>query len=181
MDPLGIGIGGTQILVVLIVAFFVLGPERLPEVARQIARGVRTLRGYAADVQGQFEGEFGELREQFGDIQRDLSTSQHSLRSGLADLDSTLRSVHGEVNSAVSSSIVSFEAAREARLGGAEPPVSPANLDTAGATPAPPATFDYAPERPAARPATTTPPPPTGFNAPAASDGPRLPEYRPPA
>ncbi len=177
MDPLGIGIGGTQILVVLIVAFFVLGPERLPEVARQIARGVRTLRGYAADVQGQFEGEFGELREQFGDIQRDLSTSQHSLRSGLADLDSSLRSVHGEVNAAVSGSIVSFEAAREARLTGGEPPVSPANLETAPATPA---TVEYVPERPAQRPG-ATPPQPAGFSAPPASDGPRLPEYRPPA
>src|SRR5581483_2159800 len=179
MDPLGIGIGGTQIIVVLIVAFFVLGPGRLPEVARQIGRGVRTLRGYAADVQGQFEGEFGELREQFGDIQRDFSSSQQSLRSGLADLDSTLRSVHGEVNSAVSTSVVSFEAAREARLSGSEPPVSPAGLDTAGS--AAPATFDYAPERPAARPTQESPPPPAGFAAPAGSDGPRLPEYRPPA
>jgi sec-independent protein translocase protein TatB len=181
MDPLGIGIGGTQILVVLVVAFFVLGPERLPEVARQIARGVRTLRGYAADVQGQFEGEFGELREQFGDIQRDFSSSQQSLRSGLADLDSTLRSVHGEVNSAVSSSVVSFEAAREARLNGGEPPVSPANLDIASPAPAAPATIAYAPDRPAARPPQTAPPAPAGFTAPAASDGPRLPEYRPPA
>src|SRR6185437_846729 len=102
MDPLGIGIGGTQIIVVLIVAFFVLGPERLPEVARQIARGVRTLRNYAADVQGQFEGEIGGLRDQFGDIQRDLSSTQQSLRSGLSDLDSSLRAVHGEVNSTVS-------------------------------------------------------------------------------
>lgn len=181
MDPLGIGIGGTQILVVLIVAFFVLGPERLPEVARQIARGVRTLRGYAADVQGQFEGEFGELREQFGDIQRDLNTSQQSLRSGLADLDSSLRSVHGEINSTVSGSIVSFEAARDARLNGSEPPVSPESLTAAQPASGAPATFDYAPERPAARPSVTAPPPPAGLSAPAASEGARLPEYRPPA
>lgn len=181
MDPLGIGIGGTQILVVLIVAFFILGPERLPEVARQIARGVRTLRGYAADVQGQFEGEFGELRDQFGDIQRDFNTSQQNLRSGLADLDSSLRSVQGEVNSAVSSSVVSFEAARDARLSGSEPPVPPANLDTAADTAAAPATFDYAPQRPAERSPQAASPPPAGFSSAGATEGSRLPEYRPPA
>src|SRR5581483_7894544 len=101
MDPLGIGIGGTQIIVVLIVAFFVLGPERLPEVARQIARGIRTLRGYATDVQTQFGGEIEDLREEFSTIQRDLTSIQGNLRSGLMEIDSSIRSVHGDVQSAV--------------------------------------------------------------------------------
>jgi ceramide glucosyltransferase len=63
----GIGIGPVQLLVIFVVAFFVLGPERLPEVARTLARGVRTLRGYASEVQGQFDGEIGGLRE-FADV-----------------------------------------------------------------------------------------------------------------
>ncbi|HLZ72955.1 MAG TPA: Sec-independent protein translocase protein TatB [Dehalococcoidia bacterium] len=180
MDPLGIGIGGTQIIVVLIVAFFVLGPERLPEVARTIAKGVRTLRSYAADVQGQFEGEIGDLRDQFSDIQRDFSATQESLRGGLSDLDSSLRTVHSDVNAAVSSSIVSFEAAREARQGGAESPVAPGDLATEPESPAAPATFDYAPQRPAAAAPHVTPAEPAGLAAAGAGDGPRPPEYRPP-
>jgi hypothetical protein len=85
--------------------------------------------------------------------------------------------VQGEVNGAMSNSIVSFEAAREARLGGSEPPVSPANLDTVAA----PSAFDYAPERPASHSPLKPPASPAGFSEPAASEGPRLPEYRPPA
>jgi sec-independent protein translocase protein TatB len=181
MDPLGIGIGGTQIIVVLIVAFFVLGPERLPEVARQIARGVRTLRGYAADVQGQFEGEFGELREQFGDIQRDLSSTQQSLRSGLSELDSSLRSVPGELNTAVSGSIVSFEAAREARQSGPEPSLAAEHPTSEPEAPTPASVFDYAPQRPAAAEPVVPPARPAGLVASPTNDGSRLPEYRPPA
>src|SRR5579871_4508710 len=102
MDFLGIGIGPTQLLLILIVAFFVLGPERLPEVARQIARAVKTLRSYASDMQTQFGGEFDELREEFGSITQDLTAIQGNLRNGLGDLDSTIRSVNADVQSAVS-------------------------------------------------------------------------------
>src|SRR5579883_1519361 len=101
MDFLGIGVGLPQLLVVLVVAFFVLGPERMPEVARQLARGVKLLRSYATDVQSQFEGEFGDIREEFVGIQRDLSGIQEDLRGGLLEIDSSLRSVHSEVQSAV--------------------------------------------------------------------------------
>jgi len=63
----------------------VLGPERLPEVARQIAKFVKLMRGYADDVQGQFSGEFGELRREFMDVQEDLVSIQSNLRSGLLE------------------------------------------------------------------------------------------------
>ncbi|MHB8577525.1 MAG: twin-arginine translocase TatA/TatE family subunit [Dehalococcoidia bacterium] len=102
MDILGIGLGPTQLLLILLVAFFVLGPERLPEVARQIARGIRTLRSYATEVQGQFGGELGDLRDEFGSIQRDLTSIQGNLRSGLLEIDSSIRSVHEDVQTAVS-------------------------------------------------------------------------------
>src|SRR5579883_137835 len=103
MDIFGLGIGLPQLLVVLIVAMLVLGPERLPEVARQLARGVRMLRGYATDVQSQFGGDLDEIKEELLGIQRDLSDVQGSLRGGLLDLDQSLRSVHGEVQDAIGS------------------------------------------------------------------------------
>jgi sec-independent protein translocase protein TatB len=43
-------IGTSEILVVLVIGLIVLGPERLPKVARSVARMYRELRKYAEDV-----------------------------------------------------------------------------------------------------------------------------------
>jgi Tat protein translocase TatB subunit len=155
MDFLGIGVGLPQLLVVLVVAFFVLGPERMPEVARQLARGVRTLRSYATDVQTQFEGEFGDLREEFMGVQRDLTSIQQELRGGLLEIDSSVRAAQNDFRSA----------ATEAFQG-----------TTADAALAEPASLDYRPDpiQPVAPPVQKDEPP----DFPQDDDG-RLPDYRP--
>jgi len=43
------GIGLPEIVLVLVIAVIVVGPKRLPEVAIQLARAIRYLRGYATD------------------------------------------------------------------------------------------------------------------------------------
>ncbi len=154
MDFLGIGVGLPQLLIIFVVAFFVLGPERMPEVARQLARGVKTLRSYASDVQSQFDGEFGDIRSEFRDIQQDLISMQQDLRGGLLELDASVRAAQNDV--------------RDAATAAWESPVVP--------EPAAPALPEYKPE--AIRPVAAAPyaPEPT---PPVADDG-RLPDYRPP-
>jgi len=43
-------IGGSEILVLLVIGLIVLGPERLPKVAKTVARMYRDLRKYADDM-----------------------------------------------------------------------------------------------------------------------------------
>ena len=50
-----IGIGPMEILVLLIVALLVIGPEKMPEVARVVARLMRDLRGAMDEVRGHFD------------------------------------------------------------------------------------------------------------------------------
>ena len=50
-----IGIGPTEIVVILIVALVVIGPEKMPELARALARLMRDLRSAMDEVRGQFE------------------------------------------------------------------------------------------------------------------------------
>ena len=49
------GIGPLEILVILVVALLVIGPEKMPEVARVLARVMRDLRGAMDEVRRQFE------------------------------------------------------------------------------------------------------------------------------
>jgi sec-independent protein translocase protein TatB len=74
-----LGIGPFEIALVALIAFIVLGPERIPEVMRQLGKWVRQLReltnnitrDYGTDIQ-QLTGEITALQEEFRSIQREL-------------------------------------------------------------------------------------------------------------
>ena len=49
------GLGLWEITLILVVALLVLGPKRLPQLAKQLARFVQDMRRAASDIQMQFE------------------------------------------------------------------------------------------------------------------------------
>src|SRR5688500_3182883 len=51
------GMGGTEILVILVVALLFLGPEKLPEAAKTISKGIRDLRKQTRDLQQTIEAD----------------------------------------------------------------------------------------------------------------------------
>ena len=73
------GIGPLEIALVILIAFIVLGPERIPEVMRQLGTWTRQLRemvnnitrDYNADIR-EITGEITALQEEIRSIQRDL-------------------------------------------------------------------------------------------------------------
>ncbi|HZC81814.1 MAG TPA: twin-arginine translocase TatA/TatE family subunit [Nitrospiraceae bacterium] len=44
------GLGVTEILVILIVAFLLFGPQQLPEVGRQVGKAIKGLKDVTEDV-----------------------------------------------------------------------------------------------------------------------------------
>jgi sec-independent protein translocase protein TatB len=74
-----LGIGPFEIALVVLIAFIVLGPDRIPGVMRQLGTWVRQLReltnnitrDYGTDIQ-QLTGEITALQEEFRSIQREL-------------------------------------------------------------------------------------------------------------
>ena len=82
------GVGIEEIFVIAIVAVIVFGPERMPDMARQAARMLHTLRGYARRAQD-------ELRKELGPEYSDLRLSdlnpreaiRRQVREALAELD----------------------------------------------------------------------------------------------
>ena len=54
------GLSGEKLLILGIIAVFVLGPERLPQYAQQLARLIKSLRRMAEGAKDQLSSELGE-------------------------------------------------------------------------------------------------------------------------
>ena len=80
------GIGPFEIALIALIAFIVLGPERIPGVMRQLGRGVRQLRqmsqqitqDYGQDLR-QVTGEISAVQAELRNIQRDLTEATRDL------------------------------------------------------------------------------------------------------
>ncbi len=78
-------IGWGEILMLLVAAVFIFGPDRLPEVARQAGKMLRTVRQLATNARSQLADELG---PEFKDIDlRDLSPKALVQKHLLDDLD----------------------------------------------------------------------------------------------
>lgn len=68
-----LGINGGEILLLVLIAILVIGPNRMPEYAAKLARGIRQARVMA-------EGAKGQLKEQLGPEYKDLNWRQYDPR-----------------------------------------------------------------------------------------------------
>lgn len=66
------GLSFWEIGMILLVALVVLGPERLPRVARSLGRGLRQLRRASSDVRQAISGPLREVQEPLREIRDDL-------------------------------------------------------------------------------------------------------------
>ncbi len=64
------GIGGSEILVILVVALLFLGPDKLPDAAKTISKGIRDLKKQSRALQDQIESD-----ETIGGAIRDLKSA----------------------------------------------------------------------------------------------------------
>jgi sec-independent protein translocase protein TatB len=73
------GVGLPEVAVIIVVALIVLGPERLPEAAVQLAKAIKYLRGYATDTSSQLRSELGELTREYDAVRRELREFRESV------------------------------------------------------------------------------------------------------
>jgi len=64
------GMGGSEIIVILIVALLFLGPDKLPQAAKTISKGIRDIKKQSRSLQQQIESD-----EQIGGAIRDLKSA----------------------------------------------------------------------------------------------------------
>lgn len=80
------GIGPLEAALVVVVAAIVLGPERIPEVAVQIAKAVKFLRGYATSATSQMRAELDELTREYEDVRRELQEFKQTVRKDVTSM-----------------------------------------------------------------------------------------------
>ncbi|HET9701037.1 MAG TPA: Sec-independent protein translocase protein TatB [Burkholderiales bacterium] len=124
-------IGFSELLIIAVVALIVIGPERLPKVARTMGHLFGRLQRYVSQVKSDInrEMELDELRKLQGSVQEAARSLEQGFQSEVRQAEEGLRSVEQGLN----------EAASPGTQLPAPPPVS-----EPPAAPAPPA-----PDRPA--------------------------------
>lgn len=64
------GINPMEIVIIAVVALLVFGPERLPEIAGKIGRGVRDLRAATGELTNEFQRAIGEAQSTIDEVKQ---------------------------------------------------------------------------------------------------------------
>lgn len=87
-------IGFGEILIVLVVAFVIVGPDDLPKVARWLGRSIRKLRSLLRDIKR--ETGWDEIEKEVRGVERDVKQTVRQLDVS-ADLKDAAKSVETEI------------------------------------------------------------------------------------
>jgi sec-independent protein translocase protein TatB len=98
-------IGFSEMMVIAVLALIVIGPEKLPRVARTLGHLAGRLQRYVADVKADInrEIELDELRKMRDSMQQAASGFQSSVNEEIAKATSEVAKVEGELNAAAAS------------------------------------------------------------------------------
>lgn len=126
------GIGGGELLVLLLAAVILFGPEKIPEMSKKAARVVHYLRNIANTATDHIKEELGpeyadlQLKDLnpktllqktlLDDIQEDLDEIKADLTDVKADLDSSAKSLSHEMNDVVAEASASIAPTKTARF-----------------------------------------------------------------
>ena len=100
-----LGIGYQEILLVLVLLLVVVGPERMPAMAYQIGRAVRTLQKYARVVRDEFQDEFDYIDEQYRVVRGEIETTRSSIRDEQARMEREWRESQTSLESEVKAAL----------------------------------------------------------------------------
>jgi len=96
-------IGFSEMMVIAIIALVVIGPEKLPKMARTIGILAGRLQRYVSDVKADInrEIELDELRKMRDSMQQAASSFESSVQSEINKASAEASKVEGELNAAV--------------------------------------------------------------------------------
>ena len=120
-------VGFSEIIVIAVVALIVIGPERLPKVARTLGHMFGRLQRYVNEVKADItrEMELDELRKLQTQVQDAARDIEQSVSSAARDVESGVRSVEAQLNAAEAANAAPDEPKAEAPATSAGSPPPP--------------------------------------------------------
>jgi len=108
-------IGFSELLVIGIVALIVIGPERLPRVARTLGHLAGRLQRYVADVKADINRELDELRKMRDSMQKAASDIQTSVTAEVSSVSAELSKTQAELDKTADELNKSVQSAAESK------------------------------------------------------------------
>lgn len=100
-------IGMGELLLILVIAIVVLGPDKVPQVARALGKGIRSVKKYIHETTKDLEDiqDLKDLQKDVTDIQKDLKAMgqglEDSLKSEVKSVEKDIASAEEEIAAAV--------------------------------------------------------------------------------
>ena len=84
------GVGILELLVIMLLTIIVVGPDRMPQVAADLARWIRQGRAYARHFMGDFNSVVGELQKEANVSQEDWQEISNVIKRNTGDVGKEL-------------------------------------------------------------------------------------------
>jgi sec-independent protein translocase protein TatB len=120
-------IGFSELMVIAVVALIVIGPERLPKVARTVGLLFGRMQRYVNDVKADINREmaFDELRKLQANIQDTANSLEQSMKQEVGAVESDLNKIASDTQAAVAPAASPAETAEALAAAEALPPADP--------------------------------------------------------
>lgn len=69
------GLGASEILIILVIAFLLFGPKQLPEVGRQVGKAIKGFKDTAEDLRKSVEPELNMIQQEVKMVEQDFQAS----------------------------------------------------------------------------------------------------------
>jgi sec-independent protein translocase protein TatA len=69
------GLGASEILIILVIAFLLFGPKQLPEVGRQVGKAIKSFKDTAEDLRKSVEPELNMIQQEVKMVEQDFQAS----------------------------------------------------------------------------------------------------------
>ena len=87
-------IGGMELIVILVIALFVIGPERLPKAARTLGRALASFKKSMNEA----TSELREVSDEFKVVTDEIAGAQKTMKDALLDADEEVKATGREID-----------------------------------------------------------------------------------